>query len=274
MCLEKLYIYETIHNADSVDENLRELREWGISPDFVGLELPVEGETELFWPALKLSPGTGLSMYLTEWYTNERPPLLNQGRSTVQTEFTAGRQFAEEFGAQCEDVDRERELVVREALLIKQRLTDAGVVLYSALALVLLSVFIAAVGLLCVYSVIALGSGEHPYAALAFTVFLAGAVAVGLNPCRRWWMETVSGPANNFKSRIRTKRDEFMFYTLQDYCANEGHERALIIAGNAHSPGLQQYAEADGVSVETRSAPAAEDIEVDEEGEVVSMTSE
>lgn len=44
MSLDTLFIYETVHGTDSVGRHLQELRQGGISPGFIGLELPTYGE--------------------------------------------------------------------------------------------------------------------------------------------------------------------------------------------------------------------------------------
>ena len=250
MPLSQLYIYETAHGADSVDTHLEELREWNISPDFVGLELPVDGSPSELRDLLKQSPATAVALYVA---TKLQRWLMSRGSSNASrgdAEYEAGRQFANELGCTVQNVDRTRDDILTDHLTWPRRIWDtvllAAAILGGISALLVLGIVL--IGLpQAGISVGTLGT------ALVFLIIAFVLVFFALS--------FFSGIVSGFRNGIREARDEMMYMSTAEWCADHNSETALLIAGKAHSKGLSDLADQKGLDVRTRSAPSVKSVE-------------
>jgi len=250
MSLDKLFIYETAHGADSVERHLEELQQWGISPGFVGLELPDDGDSLGFRELLRWSPATAAALHIA---AKLQVLLMSRGASNASrsdAEYEAGRQFGDRIGASVQNVDRSRSAVFRDYLTWQRRVLDGVLMLGSAVCglLALLALAVVLIGL--------------PQAGISIRTigtavgFLLIAVVLGF-----FSLNLLTRVLTAFREGIRDARDEKMFSTAFEWGSEQGNEQVLIIAGKAHSTGLKQRAEDSGIRVEVRSAPSVKSID-------------
>lgn len=255
MTIEELYIYETAHNADSVDAHLDELADWGISPDFIGLELPTDGQYSGLRPIFKHSPTTAFVLYLV---TKLQAWLHARGAANASrgdAEYEAGRRFADELDVPVKNVDRNRSDVFAEYFTWPRRLRDT--LLFGGI----IATVLFALGLLLA-SVI----GPVQQGITVPTVGIALICLVAASGSMHLALALFGRIGNAFLDGIRDARDEAMFATTLKYCHETGGETALIIAGKRHSRGLSELAADHEVDSYTRSAPSIKSIDGDSFG--------
>lgn len=250
MTIEEIYVYETAHKADPVDVHLEELSDWDISPDFIGLELPSDGELNGLRPIVKRSPATAIVLYLVTKLQTRFQTRGPSNASRDDAEYEAGRQFADELGVPAENVDRNRSALYSEYFTWPRRLWDtllfAGVIAAALFAIMLV--------LMVIIGLVRFGI-TAPAVGITLICFLAVGGSVHLS------LFLLSRIGNAFTDGIRDTRDEMMFTTTVDRCHETGGETALIIAGKRHSHGLTKLAEDHGIDSYTRSAPSVKSID-------------
>lgn len=255
MSLDELLIYETAHGADSVEHHLEELRDWEVTPGFIGLELPTDGVSIQFRDLLKRSPSTALAYAIAAKLQRRFIARGSSNGSRSVSEYEAGRRFGEEIGASVENVDRSRKAIFRDYLTWNRRVKDAllmtGAVLCGLLAVMLF--LIVAIGL--PQSEISIRTLANTAIFLLLAAFLCRGSLLLLNQV-----------LTAFKDGIRGARDEEMFESTAEWGEEEGNNEALIIAGKAHSTGLKERAVERGIDVDLRSAPSIREIEGDSFG--------
>ena len=248
--LSTIYIYESVHYADPVDSHLQELHEWDITPDFVGLELPMDGESMGEKAVLRRSPGTGIAL----WIGNRiQKAFIQNGSSNASrwdAEYEAGRRYADERGISHGNVDRSRSNFLDEYFTLKQKIRDALLLGLSFIMLyvVLMLVYRGVILFLDRPASLSVLIGIISHVGVAVMAFLFG-------------LSILSGITSSFANEIRENRDEKMYEETVRWCSEIGGSTALIIAGKNHSSGIAKVAEQEGARILTRSAPSAERID-------------
>jgi fumarate reductase subunit D len=252
MTVEKLFIYATAHGADSIEQNLESLTDWGICPGFIGLELPEGGEPFQFRELFKTSPGTTIALIVAAKLQRLVVSKSQSNGSHTPSEYEAGRQFGEEIGATVERIDKPRNEIVDDYLSWHRRVVDllfmAGAILSMISAVVILLI-------------VALGLPQAGISAATLAkavVYLGFAVVLVLLS-----FSLYAAVQSAFSNGIREARDEEMFSAVTEWGRKPGNQTGLVIAGMAHTPGLKERAEAHDISVAVQHAPSVEDTETD-----------
>ena len=264
MPLSRLYIYSIAHSVDSVEDHLARLESADISPGLVALELPESGAADGgIRSILKQSPATGIAW----WYVARRRRQTYQSTEIVSgrpdTEFEAGRRFADEIGVPAVPVDLPHSEFAERYATWWRRLRDT-LVLVGGYAL---AVAIASIGVL--YTLVgltaALGGGMS---VMEVAYLLTGLLVIGFTYYRRKALviAPIGTVARWYRDRLREIRDEVMYDNIVRGSQNEKADSVLLVVGAAHATGIISHAEHNGIEYEVIESPAIENYEGDLDG--------
>lgn len=255
MQLSCLYIYGIAHAVDSVEDHLAKLESADINPGVVALELPESGRVDGgVRSLLRESPATGIAW----WYVVRRRRQTRQSNEGVSgrpdTEFEAGRRFADDIGAPVVPVDLPRDEVAGRYATWWRRIRD-GMMLVGGLGFIagtiLFWILFTGWGLAAASNGSISNSG--PFA------LLSGLLVIGyISANREFLLFPVGVVARWYLDRIREIRDEVMYDNIICASRKERAESVLLVVGAAHASGIASHAGLDGVEYEVLESPLVE----------------
>lgn len=265
MELSRLIIYATAHGIDPVQDHVSRLENSEISPDIVALELPnvnsVEEDINSFSLKItKQSPATGLVWHIIERVKSQEYEDSDQTASRGDSEFEAGRQYADEHEIPHFNVDLDRYSIADRYASWPRRIRDSVTLLLGAsitLAMLILALFfgIGSLGILLEQGLTRRGIWQALFGVAATGIFLLisrSAVKSTLRKIGRWFRDT-----------IREIRDKEMYSRIRRIAREESAEEVLLIAGAAHFSGIKALADKDELTCRQIESPSVSAYEGD-----------
>lgn len=259
MPLDRLAVYTIAHGIDSVEDHLNRLDSADISPEFVVLELPdVENVnkdiTSYSKKLIRQSPATGVAWYIVEYASKREYKKTDNTADRVDSEFEAGRQYADQHGIPHERVDLSRSEIAKRYATWPRRLRDTAVLLIGIGITIAAWLIAFPLGLGSLVSLVnrgltlsgtlnaALGIGFA--AVLGYGGRLPALFAVG--KIGRWFRDTTGEP-----------REEAMYNQITNIAEDRSKTEGLLIVGANHFSEIKSLADRDGVECWQIESPAS-----------------
>lgn len=258
MPLDCLAVYTIAHGIDTVEDHLDNLDSADISPEFVALELPDVDDinddiTSYSQGLIRQSPATGIGWYIVKYASKREYKKTDNTADRRDSEFEAGRQYADQHGIPHDRVDLSYSEVARRYATWPRRLRDTVVLLIGIglTAAAWLITFLLGLDSLVILVNQGLTLPEIRRAALG----LGFAAVLGYGG-RLPALFAIGKIGRWFRDTIRDIRDEAMYRQITNLAEERSATEGLLIVGANHFSGVEGLAGQDGVECRQIESPA------------------